>query len=52
MLRPYKVYLFNKEESDLLIRSINKLWTIALDKKDSELCTQLENLQNKIYKRL
>jgi len=52
MWRPYKIYLFNQEEVDLILSLISKQRTISLEKKDSELCTQLKNLENKIYKRL
>jgi len=46
-----KSYLFNDKEIDLVKRSISKFWTYALQKKDVQLCDQLENLQNKIYKK-
>ncbi len=46
-----KSYLFDEKEIDLVKRSISKFWTYALEKKDIELCTQLENLQKKIYKK-
>tara|TARA_R100000231_G_scaffold85206_1_gene64742 strand:+ start:94 stop:240 length:147 start_codon:yes stop_codon:yes gene_type:complete len=46
-----KSYLFNDKEIDLVKRSISKFWTYALQKKDEDLCDQLENLQNKIYKK-
>ena len=46
-----KSYLFNDKEIDLVKRSISKFWTYALQKKDVDLCDQLENLQNKIYKK-
>ena len=46
-----KSYLLNDNEIDLVKRSISKFWTYALEKKDVELCDQLEKLQNKIYKK-
>tara|TARA_Y100000592_G_C5351712_1_gene259178 strand:+ start:162 stop:311 length:150 start_codon:yes stop_codon:yes gene_type:complete len=46
-----KSYLLDDKEIDLVKRSISKFWTYALEKKDVELCDQLENLQNKILKR-
>tara|TARA_Y100000114_G_scaffold64731_1_gene59291 strand:+ start:211 stop:357 length:147 start_codon:yes stop_codon:yes gene_type:complete len=46
-----KSYLFNDKEIDLVKKSISKFWTYALQKKDVDLCDQLENLQNKIYKK-
>ena len=46
-----KAYLLDDKEIDLVKRSISKFWTYALEKKDVELCDQLENLQNKILKK-
>ena len=46
-----KSYLFDEKEIDLVKRSVSKFWTYALQKKDVELCLQLENLQKKIYKK-
>ena len=45
-----KTYLLNEKEINLVKRSISKFWTYALEKKDVELCDQLERLHNKIYK--
>ena len=50
-MRGMKAYLLDDKEIDLVKRSISKFWTYALQKKDVELCDQLENLQNKILKR-
>ncbi len=50
-MRGMKAYLLDDEEINLVKRSISKFWTYALEKKDVELCDQLEKLQNKIYKR-
>ena len=50
-MRAMKAYLLDDKEIDLVKRSISKFWTYALEKKDVELCSQLEKLQNKIYKR-
>ena len=47
-----KSYLFSEKEIDLVKRSVSKFWTYALERKDVELCDQLEALSKKIDKRL
>ena len=47
-----KAYLLDDKEINLVKRSVSKYWTYALEKKDVELCDQLEKLQNKILWRL
>tara|TARA_Y100001937_G_scaffold35290_1_gene50650 strand:- start:141 stop:296 length:156 start_codon:yes stop_codon:yes gene_type:complete len=46
-----KSFLFSEKEIDLVKRSVSKFWTYAVEKKDVELCDQLELLSKKLYKK-